>query len=69
MLMKVISFFVTWGVIPLLLKRNLVPRFLKGGEAQETINDALTVENRGYQNRWKEENSSVSHAAFPSVCG
>jgi hypothetical protein len=65
MLMKVISFFVTWGVIALLLGT----RFLKGGEAQETINDALTVENRGYRNRWKEENSSVSHAAFPSVCG
>jgi hypothetical protein len=33
---------ISWGVIALPLKRNLVLRFTKE-EAQETIKDALTV--------------------------
>jgi hypothetical protein len=38
---------VTRGVTALPLKRNLVPRFMKGGGAQETMNDALTANHEG----------------------
>jgi hypothetical protein len=49
-------------VMTLPLKKNLVPRFMKGGGAQETMKDALVVEIRGYRD-------AVSHAAFPSMHG
>jgi hypothetical protein len=52
---------------PSSLKRNLVLRFTKGGGAQETMKDALIVQKKN-QDRWKEENFSISHAAFPSMC-
>jgi hypothetical protein len=42
--MKVIKDFVTKGVTTLPPKRNLIPRFMMGGGAQETMNDALIVE-------------------------
>jgi hypothetical protein len=40
---------------------------MKEGEAQETMKDVLIMEKQGYQDRWKEENFSVSHASFPSM--
>jgi hypothetical protein len=41
--MKVIKEFITQGVTSLPLKRNLVPRFMKGGEdLKKMMNDALT---------------------------
>jgi hypothetical protein len=43
-------------VTALLLNRNLVPRFTKGGVAQETMmNDNLTVEIREYWNSQEED--------------
>jgi hypothetical protein len=36
-----IRIFVKQGVTALPIKRNLIPRFMKGGGAQETMNDAL----------------------------
>jgi hypothetical protein len=47
-LTKVISKTVTRGVTALPLKRNLFPRFTRE-EAQETIKDALTVNQEGQQ--------------------
>jgi hypothetical protein len=61
--MKVIKIFVTQSVIAPPPKRNLIPRFTKGGGAHETMIDALIVEKRGYQNSREEEDFSTSHAA------
>jgi hypothetical protein len=47
--MKVINKAITWGVTTLPLKRNLIPKFMKGGGAQETMNDTLIAEKQRYQ--------------------
>jgi hypothetical protein len=44
-------------------------RFMKGGGAQEMMEDALIMVERIYRDRWKVENFSVSQVAFPSVHG
>jgi hypothetical protein len=68
-LMKRITNFVIWGVTTLPLKRNHVPRFTKEGEHKKMMEDAFTVYQEGYRNSCKEENFSIIHATFPSVCG
>jgi hypothetical protein len=45
-LMTIIREFITWGVIALPLKRNLIPRFTKGGGAQKMMKEALIVGKR-----------------------
>jgi hypothetical protein len=40
---------------PFLLNRNIVPRFAKGGGAQETMKDTWVVEIREYQNSQEED--------------
>jgi hypothetical protein len=49
------------------LKRNLIPRFMKGGVAQETMIDALTVYQEGYRDSLKEKNFLAVHATLPSM--
>jgi hypothetical protein len=67
-LTKAIRETITWGVTALPFKRNLIPRFTKGGAAQETMKDTLIEEKRRYQDSWMED-FSVTHATFPFMCG
>jgi hypothetical protein len=56
LLRTLIRVFVTWGITALPLNRNLIPRFIKRGGAQETMmNDTLIVEIREYQNSREED--------------
>jgi hypothetical protein len=43
-LMKVIREVIIWSVTTLPLKRNLIPRFMKGGGAQVNDEECLDVE-------------------------
>jgi hypothetical protein len=45
-------------------KRNLIPRFTKGGGAQEVMKDALIEEKGRYQDSRKEENFSISQSTL-----
>jgi hypothetical protein len=49
--MKVIKEVVTQGVTTLSLKRNLIPKFTKGGGAQKNDADQLDVKNKGMEHR------------------
>jgi hypothetical protein len=64
-LMIVIRAAITRSVIaPLPPKRNLIPRFTKGGGAQEVMKDALIEEKGRYQDSRKEENFSISQSTL-----
>jgi hypothetical protein len=68
-LMKVISKALTWGVIALPLKRNLVLRFRwRGHRKWWTMYWVSGTKDIGYQDSWK-ENFSVIHATFPFMNG
>jgi hypothetical protein len=49
------------------LKEILSQDLREEGEHKKLMKDTLTVENRGFQDNWTEENFSVSHVAFPSM--
>jgi hypothetical protein len=50
------------------LERNLALRFTRGRrEHMKMMKDTLTVEHRGFQDNWTEENFLVSHVTFPSM--
>jgi hypothetical protein len=49
--MKVIKEVITQSVTTISLKRNLIPRFTKGGGAQKNDAEQLDVENKGMEHR------------------